>query len=109
MTTTIFSGTTEYHFTEEVMVEIEYDAEVEYEKVEGSFSKDAASDWDYRGYEDVRVDQFKITKAILFIDGEEIREWNNEDHESLLTQLSVDDEIQDCVCDHVEANFLEGL
>ena len=42
MTTTIFSGTTEYHFTEEVMVEIEYDAEVEYEKVEGSFSKDAA-------------------------------------------------------------------
>ena len=109
MDTTTFSSTVEYHFTEEVMVEIEYDAEVEYEKVEGSFSKDAESDWDHRGFDELSIIDSKITKATLVVDGEDVREWNNEDHREVLRLLAVNHEVDACICMDVEDKFWEAL
>lgn len=109
MANTTFSSTVEYHFTEEVMVEIEYDAEVEYEKVEGSFSRHAPSSWDYYGYDELLVNSFKITKATLVVDGEDIREWNNEDNCGILNELMRNEEVENCVCKDVEDKFWEAL
>lgn len=86
-----------YHFTPDISVEIEYEAKVEWEKTDGSFSTRAETPEDYHGIDEFLVINFEISKATLVVEGDDLRIWDIPEDQGFLSSLAEEHEVRNVI------------